>query len=102
MASKGDGSAESKVETQSTIGQSVTDRVQDIIASTEKDVQNQLKQIERDFRRHIQTCIDTCKSMERLAVNAGKESEAARYSLQARIYQQILDNYSLSNSYDRR
>jgi TPP-dependent pyruvate/acetoin dehydrogenase alpha subunit len=59
-----------------------------------------LKQIEQDFKRQLQTNIETARSMERLAIQEGRIREAVHYQAMAQIYQQLLDNYSLSNSYD--
>ena len=75
--------------------------IEEVIQSQDKIMRENLKQIEDDYKQHLRVSIDTAKSMERLAMQEGKAHEAARHRLLAQIYQQILDNYSLSNSYDK-
>ena len=74
---------------------------EDTIEANEKTVNNHLKQIESEFRRHIQVAIDTCESMERLAAEDHKPTLAESYRIKTQIYRQLLDNYTLSNSYNR-
>lgn len=75
--------------------------IEDIIESQDKLMRDNLKQIEQDFKRQLQTSIDTAKSMEMLALKECRMREAKRYQVMAQIYQQLLDNYTLSNSYNK-
>ena len=71
------------------------------IESHDKLMRDKLKRIEQDYKRYLQTNIDTARSMERVAKEDRRSREAAYYGLMAEIYQHILDNYTLSKSYDK-
>jgi hypothetical protein len=75
--------------------------IEDIIRAKEKAINDNLKQIESEYKRQIQVAIDTCESMERLAAEDHRLLDIPRYRIQAQIYKQLLANYTLSNSYNR-
>lgn len=78
-----------------------SNKLEDIIRQQEQRSNANLKEIEAEFRKHLAACIDTCKSLEVLALKEHRMLEAHSYKIKAEIYQKLLDSYSLSNSYNR-
>ena len=74
--------------------------IEEVIKARDKAIAYNLKQIESEYKRQIEVAIETCESMERLAAEDHRLLDVQRYRLQAQIYRQLLDNYSLSNSYN--
>jgi hypothetical protein len=101
VAAPDDGRFSKVDESKPSLSRTLSEQIENKTRTMEREVSNHLKQVERDFRVHLQACIDSCESMERIAQRNGREYEAIQYGLRAKIYRQILDNYSLSNSYGR-
>ena len=81
--------------------QTLTAQLEQLCKSRDEQMRTKLKEIEREYRQFIIASIDTCNSLEKMAVRDGRILDAKSWALKAQIYQQILDNYTLSKSYDQ-
>jgi hypothetical protein len=76
-------------------------QLDEIVKSKDAAMRAKLREIEADYKHYLQACLDTCRSMENLAAEDHRLLDLASYRLKAQIYRQLLDNYTLSRSYNR-
>lgn len=76
-------------------------KVEEIVQSKDAAMRTKLREIEADYKHYLQACLDTCNSMEKLAAEDHRFLDMTSYRLKAQIYRQLLENYTLSRSYDK-
>ena len=69
---------------------------------SDRRIEHVFKEVEANFRRTIEGHVTYHSYLEQEALNAKDSIRANYHSIRREVYQQILDNYSLSNIYCKR